>query len=90
MKGGGPIASLDHLNVLNAKQKGMQRTQLLKNPTAQKIKMPKTARAVEFTNDHVHVPQNDTTYWCHVMKLPDYLTDIHHIIQVIQIFNNLT
>ncbi|KAK7604848.1 hypothetical protein V9T40_006034 [Parthenolecanium corni] len=81
LKGNGPITSLEHLSVLNTKQKGMQRTQLLKNPTAQKIKIPKTARTVEFTADHVHVPHNDTTYWCRVMKLPEYLTDIHHIIQ---------
>lgn len=82
LKGNGPISNVDQLNVHDATEKGMQRTQLLKNPEVQKIKLPKDTRTIEFKADHVHVPNTDTTYWCKVMKLPSYLDRVHHIIQV--------
>lgn len=82
MKGNGPIDTIDQLNVYHAKEKGMQRTQLLKNPELENIKLPKDTRTIEFKVNQVHVPNTDTTYWCKVMKLPSYLSRINHIIQV--------
>ncbi len=82
LKGNGPVSNINNLNVYHAREKGMQRTQLLKNLAVQGIEKPKSTRVLEFKNDRVHVPALDTTYWCHVLKLPDYLDARHHVIQV--------
>lgn len=82
MTGNGPITSINQMSPEFATETGMQRTQLLKNPEVRNIKMPKETQTIEFKVDHVQVPSDDTTYWCHVMKLPEYLSEVHHIIQV--------
>lgn len=82
MKGSGLIPNLEGLNVDHALKYGMQRTQLLKNPEIQNIKFPQDTKTVEFRSNNVQVPGDDTTYWCYVQKIPEFLSKIHHIIQV--------
>ncbi|XP_065218029.1 dopamine beta-hydroxylase-like [Planococcus citri] len=81
MKGNGLLTDVEGRNVDHASKHGMQRTQLLKNPELQKIKFPQDTRTVEFTADRVQVPGDDTTYWCYVQKIPEFLSKIHHVIQ---------
>ncbi|KAK4873371.1 hypothetical protein RN001_015400 [Aquatica leii] len=67
------------LNVSTA-DTGMVRVQLLKN-THVNTELPDTYKIVEVTADKVQVPSSDTTYWCHVHKLPNEYYNKHHIIQ---------
>ncbi|XP_072948838.1 tyramine beta-hydroxylase isoform X2 [Epargyreus clarus] len=40
------------------------------------------AQQLRFTNKQLKVPGSDTTYWCKVTKLPDFITEtVHHIIK---------
>ncbi|XP_047029740.1 uncharacterized protein LOC124637375 [Helicoverpa zea] len=40
------------------------------------------AYQLRITNKNLKVPGDDTTYWCHVVKLPEFITKkVHHIIQ---------
>lgn len=59
----------------------MVRVQLLKN-TAANSELPKEAEVLNIVADKVHVPADETTYWCHVHKLPDEFQDKHHVVQV--------
>ncbi|XKL67505.1 hypothetical protein PGB90_002996 [Kerria lacca] len=81
LKGKGPINDVNNLNIDDAYEKGMQRTQLLKNIEIETIKKPKYTRTIEFKVDQVSVPGSDTTYWCKVIELPEYLDKLHHIIE---------
>lgn len=61
--------------------KGMVRVQLLKN-TQIVEDLPKDAIPLNILADKVHVPGDETTYWCHVHKLPEELTEKHHVLRV--------
>lgn len=87
MKGNGLISNFEGLNVDHASKNGMQRTQLLKNPEVQKIKQPSDTRIVEIKADKIAVPGEDTTYWCYVQKIPEFLSKVHHVIQVRRYLN---
>lgn len=66
----------------------MVRVQLLKN-TAITTKQSHKAKPLEILADKVHVPADETTYWCHVQKLPNQFQNKHHVVQVIDlIFKN--
>lgn len=46
----------------------------ISNPSGQQLRI---------TNEDLKVPSSDTTYWCKVVKLPDFINqNIHHIIKV--------
>ncbi|CAD7091391.1 unnamed protein product [Hermetia illucens] len=58
---------------------GMHMVQLLR---ADKIQIPeKDLKAIEIVLDKVAVPNKETTYWCHVQKLEEFLKNKHHIVQ---------
>lgn len=62
----------------------MVRVQLLKN-TQISTNLPPDVITLDLLTDQVKVPDDDTTYWCHVHKLPEELIDKHHVLQVIPI-----
>ncbi|ESO05950.1 hypothetical protein HELRODRAFT_64253, partial [Helobdella robusta] len=74
----GPISSLDRINLMEEKVI-VQRVQLLKSqiPDAPK---PTDVRELVVHVDQVPVPLDETTYWCTVKKLPNFV-DKHHIIK---------
>lgn len=58
---------------------GFIRVRLLTPPNMPKV----NARELTITNKNLKVPGGDTTYWCKVVKLPEYITQhVHHIVQV--------
>lgn len=61
-------------------QHGFIRVRLLTPPGLKKITDGYT---LHVTNDKLKVPGGDTTYWCKVVKLPDFISEkVHHIVQV--------
>ncbi|XP_049873165.1 tyramine beta-hydroxylase [Pectinophora gossypiella] len=66
------------LTCTSSQNHGFIRVRLLTPPS-----LPKpNARQLRITNKDLKVPGTDTTYWCKVFKLPDYITRApHHIIQ---------
>lgn len=81
MVGGGPLFALDGLLVSQARAKGMQRVQLLK-PEIPAVQLPDKVSRIDVLADKVNVPVEETTYWCHVMKIPLDLSIKHHIVKV--------
>lgn len=70
------------MNITSTKEnKGMVRVQLLKN-TQIVEDLPSDAHELNILADKVKVPSDETTYWCHVHKLPDELNEKHHILRV--------
>ncbi|BET00884.1 tyramine beta hydroxylase [Nesidiocoris tenuis] len=61
-------------------EQGMTRVQLLKT---EGIAAPHPPSTWTFTPTvkNVRVPDSDTTYWCHTVRLPDRLKQKHHVIQ---------
>lgn len=58
---------------------GFIRVRLLTPPALRKP----NARQIRVTNKDFKVPGADTTYWCKVQKLPDFvLHKMHHIVEV--------
>lgn len=43
---------------------------------------------IDVTLNEVRVPSQETTYWCHIQKLDDFLRKKHHIIQFEPIISN--
>lgn len=67
------------LTCTSTKNHGFIRVRLLSPPTHPQL----NARELRFTTNNLKVPGDDTTYWCKVIKVPDFLTQTpHHIIQV--------
>ncbi|KAL1131405.1 hypothetical protein AAG570_011022 [Ranatra chinensis] len=81
-KGGGGWDSMEGMSVQSG-LKGMQRVQLLKNLETIEDVLPeqKDVFGVTVTSDRVKVPSLETTYWCHVTKLPQELSQLHHIVK---------
>lgn len=57
----------------------MTRVQLLKNMADDTI-LPDDVQVLEIRAKNA-VPIGETTYWCHVHKLPDELMKKHHVLQ---------
>lgn len=87
MVGGGPLFAVDGLLVSQARAKGMQRVQLLK-PERPPSRLPDKVFKIDVLADKVSVPAEETTYWCHVMKIPLDLSFKHHIVKVNKIVLN--
>lgn len=81
MVGGGPLFAVEGLLVSQARAKGMQRVQLLKPETPQ-VRLPNKVSKIDVLASKVNVPAEETTYWCHVMKIPLDLSFKHHIVRV--------
>ncbi|XP_063221967.1 tyramine beta-hydroxylase [Bacillus rossius redtenbacheri] len=78
--GRGPLYRLAGVHVADASSRGMQRAQLLKT-TAPAASLPEGTFGHEVVAQSVHVPADETTYWCHVHRLPDSLAVKHHVVQ---------
>ncbi|XP_037815839.1 tyramine beta-hydroxylase isoform X1 [Lucilia sericata] len=64
---------------VSSQESGIKMMQLLR---ADKILIPETdLKHIEITLDEVPVPVKETTYWCHIQKLDDFLQQKHHIVQ---------
>ena len=65
---------------LNRFKHGFQRVQLLKilKPTPLP---PDHLKIVDIVNDKVEIPEQVTTYWCKLIKLPDDAKEKQHIIR---------
>ncbi|XP_074032837.1 tyramine beta hydroxylase isoform X2 [Leptinotarsa decemlineata] len=59
---------------------GMVRVHLLKNDDVS-TDLPSHVKIMDIVTDKVKVPNEETTYWCHVYRLPDEYKDKHHIYQ---------
>lgn len=59
----------------------MTRVQLLKNTQAN-AELPPQVQHLNILADKVKVPGVETTYWCHVQRLPEELIQKHHVVQV--------
>lgn len=81
MVGGGPLFSVEGLLVSQARAKGMQRVQLLK-PERSQVRLPDKVTKIDVLADKVNIPPEETTYWCHVMKMPLDLSLKHHVVKV--------
>lgn len=78
----GPLYKVVGMNISSSnKHKGMVRVQLLKN-TQIVEELPKDVTHFDVLADNVKVPGDETTYWCHVHKLPEELSNKHHILRV--------
>lgn len=75
----GPFQSLEAINT-SGLYTGLQRVQLLRTevPTPD---MPADVQTMEIRTANVVIPDNETTYWCYVTKLPPNFSR-HHIIMV--------
>ncbi|XP_063825725.1 tyramine beta-hydroxylase [Ostrinia nubilalis] len=66
------------LTGVSKQNRGFIRVRLLTPPRMPQI----NAHELKITNNNLKVPGADTTYWCKVVKLPDYVTQRqHHIVQ---------
>ncbi|CAH0546080.1 unnamed protein product [Brassicogethes aeneus] len=81
-RGKRPLYRVDGLNVSSEKSgdTGMVRVHLLKNPEVN-ANLPEHVKPLNILADKVKVPNEETTYWCRVIKLPDEYKKKHHIYQ---------
>lgn len=61
----------------------MVRVTLLKNLKANNPLPPHTTN-LDILSNKVQVPAEETTYWCHVHKLPPEFSAKHHVYQVLR------
>lgn len=80
--GKGPLFQASGLNISTEPQfNDMVRVQLLKNTNVD-YTVPNDAKDVDILTDKVEVPAEETTYWCHVHKLPEEMSEKYHILRV--------
>ncbi|XP_044728574.1 tyramine beta-hydroxylase [Chrysoperla carnea] len=72
VSGTNKLYNIEGVNVLKTSgaQHGMVRTTLLKNTDVDYDVEPGSWN-LDFVVDNVHVPADDTTYWCKIFKLPE-------------------
>ncbi|GJQ79982.1 Tbh, partial [Trypoxylus dichotomus] len=78
-KGLTPLYKVDGLNV-SVPDNNMVRVQLLKNSFLTPPSLTNT-QILDITAHKAEIPNKDTTYWCHVHKLPAKFNAKHHIYQ---------
>lgn len=67
------------ISCASPQDRGFIRVRLLTPPATSQ----RPATQLRVANHQLKVPGGDTTYWCKVVKLPDYVTENeHHIIKV--------
>ncbi|KAG5875052.1 hypothetical protein JTB14_026183 [Gonioctena quinquepunctata] len=75
------LYQVNGLNISSpAEDNGMVRVHLLKNINMT-TKLPSYVEVLDIVTDKVEVPSEETTYWCHVFKLPEEYKEKHHIYQ---------
>ncbi|GLV45599.1 Tyramine beta hydroxylase [Carabus blaptoides fortunei] len=81
-RGTGPVYQISGLNINTSlpHDRGMARVQLLKN-TMDNVVFPPDVNKLDILAHEVKVPKDETTYWCHVHRLPAELKKKHHIVQ---------
>ncbi|EDW31042.1 GL15140 [Drosophila persimilis] len=73
-------------NVTSAHEAGVKMLQILR---ADKILIPeKDLDMVEITLSKAPIPSEETTYWCHVQRLDDFVKHRHHIVQFEPLIKN--
>ncbi|XP_004593508.2 dopamine beta-hydroxylase [Ochotona princeps] len=72
-----PLRSLEAINASSLRT-GLQRVQLLK-PELPEPALPPDTRTMEVRAPHVLIPDQETTYWCHMAELPRGFAR-HHIV----------
>ncbi|KAG0423362.1 hypothetical protein HPB47_000878 [Ixodes persulcatus] len=77
--GTGPLRKLDGLRLTRAEH-GFQRAQLLKI-MREPPPFPPDTKFVNFLNEKVPVPSDETTYWCTMHKLPSDFRYKRHIVR---------
>lgn len=82
-RGKGPVYQISGLNINTSlpHDRGMTRVQLLKN-TMDNVVFPRDVSKLDILAHEVKVPKDETTYWCHVHRLPEELKKKHHVVQV--------
>lgn len=81
-KGKHSIYKADGLNISTTSgDNGMVRVTLLKNLKTDHP-LPSYTTTLDILTDKVNVPAEETTYWCHVHKLPPQFSTKHHVYQV--------
>lgn len=80
LKGRGPLSSLAGLRISDAKTSGMSRTELIRI-AHKKPNFPANTWEFKVLARKVKIPNQETTYWCRVQKLPALLFQKHHILQ---------
>ncbi|XP_061071604.1 dopamine beta-hydroxylase [Conger conger] len=70
-----PLTSLQQLN-RSLVRSGVQRVLLLR-PAVPSVSLPKDVRTLEVLAPSVTIPEQETTYWCHVYQLPRDLPKNH-------------
>lgn len=74
-----PLASLEQLN-LSRIHTGMQRVLMLR-PDALPLTLPPDVRTLDVLAPNVIIPNQETTYWCFIQKLPENIPK-NHIVMV--------
>lgn len=59
----------------------MVRVTLLKNTKPIKP-LPSHVFTLDIVVNKTQIPAEETTYWCHIYKLPDSFVNKHHVYQV--------
>ncbi|XP_072906327.1 dopamine beta-hydroxylase [Hemitrygon akajei] len=72
-----PVASVETIN-LRSVARGIQRVQLLK-PDIHTPALPSDVKVLEVLAPNVTIPDQETTYWCHISHLPSNFPE-HHIV----------
>lgn len=84
-RGNHKLFKVNGLNVSSTSEdSGMTRIQLLKNSNIATT-LPDYLNVLDIVTNQVKVPNDETTYWCHVFKLSQEFDKKHHIYQVIKI-----
>uniref|UniRef100_A0A8C9KFG6 Dopamine beta-hydroxylase n=1 Tax=Panthera tigris altaica TaxID=74533 RepID=A0A8C9KFG6_PANTA len=74
-----PFRTLEAVNT-SGLQTGLQRVQLLK-PSIPIPALPADTHTMEIRTPDILIPDQPTTYWCHITELPDGFSR-HHIVMV--------
>lgn len=76
------IYKADGLNISTIPEdNGMVRVTLLKNLHVNN-NLPAHTTELDILTKNVKVPDEETTYWCHIHKLPPQFSSKHHVYQV--------
>ncbi|CAG7731030.1 unnamed protein product [Allacma fusca] len=81
VKGDGPLYDIKGVSVAKATDSGFNRIRFLKNANPLPPVNPRTAWSFDILNKKVKIMPVETTYWCHIVKLPEDLRKRHHVVQ---------
>ncbi|KAM4663020.1 dopamine beta-hydroxylase [Discoglossus pictus] len=73
-----PISTISAINVSALQNRGLQRVQLLK-ANLPMPSLPSDVQTMDIRAPGVIIPNQETTYWCYIVELPQHFTK-HHIV----------